>query len=49
VFSKEKLVALAKVLNKPEHKHIFVISDEIYERLIFGDTKHTSFSAIEGS
>jgi aspartate aminotransferase len=42
-YSPEELKALAKVL---EGTKVTVLSDEIYERLVFGDTKFISFAAL---
>lgn len=43
VYSKEELSALADVLVK---HNIFVISDEVYERFIYDNCKHTSIAAL---
>ena len=43
VYTKEELERLAKVL---EGTDIWVVSDEMYEKLIFGDTKFVSAAAI---
>lgn len=43
VYTEEEIRALAKVL---EDKEIYVLSDEIYEKLIYGDIKHFSMAAI---
>ncbi|MCF7973281.1 MAG: pyridoxal phosphate-dependent aminotransferase [Phycisphaerae bacterium] len=42
-YTPDELRALAKVL---EGTNIYVMSDEIYERLIYGDTKFISFAAL---
>jgi aspartate aminotransferase len=42
-YSPEELAALAEVLKGTD---IVVLSDEIYEKLIYGDTKFVSFAAI---
>ena len=42
-YTPDELKALAKVL---EGTNIWVMSDEIYERLIYGDTKFISFAAL---
>jgi len=44
VYTKEELKALAEVIDK--HKHVYVISDEIYEHIIFSG-KHESFAQFE--
>ena len=45
VYTKPELEAIAAVLRK--HKDIFVVSDEIYEHINFGDP-HTSFASLDG-
>jgi len=45
VYPKEELEALADVFRK--HKHVYIISDEIYEHVIF-DAEHVSFATLEG-
>jgi len=45
VYTKPELEAIAAVLR--EHKDIFVVSDEIYEHINFGDP-HTSFASLDG-
>jgi aspartate aminotransferase len=42
-YSPEELAGLAKVL---EGTKVMVLSDEIYERLVFGDTKFVSFASL---
>ena len=42
-YSPKELAAIAKVL---EGTDIIVLSDEIYERLVFGDTKFVSFASL---
>jgi aspartate aminotransferase len=42
-YTPEELAALAKVLEGTE---VAVLSDEIYERLIYGDTKFVSFASL---
>ena len=42
-YSPEELAALAKVL---EGTDVMVLSDEIYEKLIYGDTKFVSFASL---
>uniref|UniRef100_A0A7S4PSL8 Aminotransferase class I/classII large domain-containing protein n=1 Tax=Alexandrium monilatum TaxID=311494 RepID=A0A7S4PSL8_9DINO len=46
--SKAELEALAEVLRRPEHRNVYVMSDEIYERICFDGLEHTSFAALEG-
>ena len=42
-YTPEELAALAKVL---EGTNVYVMSDEIYEKLIYGDTKFVSFASL---
>ncbi len=44
VYTKEETIALAKVLEK--YPDIWIVSDEIYSRLIYGDTEHFSIAAV---
>ncbi len=41
------LEAIASILRKEENQHVFVLADEIYERIIF-DEEHVSFAALAG-
>lgn len=43
VYSKEELLAIAKIC---EEKGVYVISDEIYEKLVYGGEKHYSIAAL---
>mmetsp|Transcript_98510 Transcript_98510/g.306739 ORF Transcript_98510/g.306739 Transcript_98510/m.306739 type:complete len:430 (-) Transcript_98510:142-1431(-) len=43
-----QLEAVAAVLRRPEHRNVYVMSDEIYERICFDGLEHTSFAALEG-
>lgn len=43
VYTEEEIRAIAKVV---EEKGIYVISDEIYETLIYGDEKHFSIASV---
>ncbi len=45
VYSKSELEAIAAVMRR--HPHVFVLSDEIYEYVIF-DAEHTSFASLPG-
>ncbi len=45
VYPRAELEALAAVLRR--HEHVFVLSDEIYEHVLF-DAEHASFAAMEG-
>lgn len=47
VLSKAALEALAALLRRPEYEHVYVLSDEIYEQLVF-DTPHVNFASLEG-
>jgi len=44
VYSRDELVALAKVLK--QHPHVHVLSDDIYEHLIFDGKKHVTFAQV---
>lgn len=44
VYSKDEIFALAEVLRK---KDIFIVSDEIYEKIVFDDEKHFAIGSIE--
>lgn len=43
VYSKEELISLAEFAKKHD---IFIISDEIYEKLIYGDEEHISIASL---
>jgi len=45
VYAREELEAMARVLER--HEQVFVISDEIYEHVIY-DAEHVSFAALPG-
>ncbi len=45
VYSKNEIIELAKVLLP--HKNIYIVSDEIYEKIIFDSELHFSFAQIE--
>jgi aspartate/methionine/tyrosine aminotransferase len=45
---RSQLEAIAALLRKPEYQHIYVLSDEIYERICFDGLEHVSFAALEG-
>ncbi len=45
VYPREELEAIAEVLRR--HPHVYVLSDEIYEHVIFGAT-HVSFASLPG-
>lgn len=42
--NRERFEGLAEVLSR--HQQVYVISDEIYEHIVFDDAKHISFAAI---
>merc|ERR1712217_26563 len=46
--SRVQLEEIAEVLRKPENEHVFVLSDEIYERICFDGLEHVSFAALSG-
>ncbi len=43
MYSKSELAALGEVLSWPSSSRVLVLSDEIYDRIILGDTPFTSF------
>lgn len=43
VYNKEELTAIAELAKE---KDILILSDEIYEKLIYGDTKHISIASL---
>jgi aspartate aminotransferase len=43
VYTKEELIAIAELAKK---KDILILSDEIYEKLIYGDQKHISMASL---
>jgi len=45
VYSKEEIYALAEVV---KDKNIFIVSDEIYEKIVFDGEKHFAIGSIEG-
>jgi aminotransferase len=45
VLSRDQLAAIAEVV---ERHDLLVISDEIYDRLVYGDHAHTAFSSLPG-
>merc|ERR1719356_1264224 len=45
--STEQCEAVAEVLRRPENQHVYVLSDEIYERITFDGLKHVSFAALD--
>lgn len=46
--SREQLEAISEVLRRPENQHIYVLSDEIYERICYDGLSHVSFAALGG-
>lgn len=46
-YTDAELLALAEVLER--HPHVFIVSDEIYEKVIFGDFKFRSFAEVAPS
>lgn len=44
VYTKDEILALAEVLKK---KDIFIVSDEIYEKIIFDNEKHFAIGSVE--
>lgn len=45
---KEQLEAIAEVLRKPENEHVYVLSDEIYERITYDGIEHVAFATLDG-
>jgi aspartate aminotransferase len=45
VYSKEEILALAEVLKNKEH--IYIVSDEIYEKIVFDGEEHFSIGSID--
>ena len=43
-----ELQAIAKMLMEPEFQHVMIVSDEIYERLVFDDVTHVCFASLPG-
>jgi aspartate aminotransferase len=43
VYTPDEIHALAQVI---EQSHIYVVSDEIYEKILYGDTQHLSIGAV---
>mmetsp|Transcript_28167 Transcript_28167/g.34294 ORF Transcript_28167/g.34294 Transcript_28167/m.34294 type:complete len:408 (+) Transcript_28167:127-1350(+) len=48
LYSRSELEALATLLSRPEYSHIYVLADEIYERLTYDGAEHVSFASIPG-
>jgi aspartate/methionine/tyrosine aminotransferase len=48
VYTVAEQEALAAVLRRPEHQHVLVLSDEIYERIVDADCPHASFASLPG-
>lgn len=46
-YSKEELRLLADVLVKPENEHVWVLSDDIYEFIVFDDFEFHTIAAVE--
>jgi len=45
---KAQLEAIAAVLRRPENEHVYILSDEIYERITYDGLQHVSFAALDG-
>lgn len=48
IMQRAQLEAIADVLRRPEFEHVLVLSDEIYERICYDGSEHTSFAALDG-
>ena len=46
VLSKADLQALADILRKPEHNQVLILSDEVYEHMVYDEVLHSSVSTI---
>lgn len=44
VYSKDEILALTEILKR---KDIFIVSDEIYEKIVFDDEKHFAIGSVE--
>ncbi len=49
VYSREEYEALAEILERPEHSHVWVLLDEVYDRTVFDPaSRMISFAALPG-
>ena len=48
VYTRERLEAIAAVLKLVNNEHIWVLSDEIYERLVYDDAEAVPFATLDG-
>lgn len=46
VMTRPQLEAIAEVLRRPEHQHVYVLADEIYERISY-DVEHVAFATLD--
>jgi len=44
----KQMEAIAEVLRRPENAHVYILSDEIYERICFDGAQHVSTAALDG-
>jgi aspartate/methionine/tyrosine aminotransferase len=47
VFPAKLCQEIATMLQRPENSHVYIISDDIYEQLLF-DAEHISFASLDG-
>jgi len=45
--SAEQIEEIAQVLRQPQHQHVLVLSDEIYERICYDGAAHSSFASLQ--
>jgi len=48
LYQRSDLEAIAALLSRPEYAHIYVLADEIYERLTYDGSEHISFASLPG-
>lgn len=48
LMTRSQLESIAAVLRRPENEHVYVLSDEIYERICYDGIEHVSFGTLDG-
>lgn len=48
IMDRRQLEAIAAVLRRPENQHVYVLADEIYERICYDGIEHVSMAALDG-
>ena len=48
LYTRGDLESLAAVLREPAFQHVLVLSDEIYERIVYDGQEHVCFAALPG-